>query len=136
MAASSQGISAFIRSAPRPSSATPTAHGKKAVSKTPSDGCADTCRAKPTSTNSPPDKSRPPPQPTTIPLENASTSIPPPRHSKPNCCTSNVNPHSRFRGNDEGERRHGPSPPPPTEEQASPATCRRRQTLAASAPEA
>jgi hypothetical protein len=37
----------------------------------------------------------------TIHPENVSTSIPQLRHSNPNCCTSNVNPSSRLRGNDE-----------------------------------
>ena len=38
---------------------------------------------------------------TIIPRENASATILPLRHSGTRCCTSNVNPHSRFRGNDE-----------------------------------
>ena len=87
----------------KPSSAIPTAPGKRAGSRTPSDACAGPCRAKPISPPSVPKSSMPSSPPTTIPHENAWTSKPQPRHSWLNCCTSNVNPPSRFRGNDDVE---------------------------------
>ena len=75
---------------------------QKAASKTPSVACAAPCLAKPTSPASqtlalPTSCSR-----ITIPLVSASVTKLPPRSSATSCCTSNVNPPSRFRGNDGG----------------------------------
>ena len=80
----------------KPSSAIPTAPGKRAGSRTPSDACDGHCRARLISSPSAPKPSMPSSPPTTIPHENAWTSKPQPRHSWLNCCTSNVNPPSRL----------------------------------------
>src|SRR5256885_3230082 len=58
-----------------PSSAIPTRPGRKAASKTPSDACAEPCRAKPTSPGSPPSISSNASRPTTTPRANALTGI-------------------------------------------------------------
>src|ERR1035438_6479801 len=90
-------------SASRPSSAILIAPGKKAESKTPSDACDDRCREKLISLPSIQKHSTPASQPITIHRENASASDHQQRSSQ-NCCTSNVNPPARLRGNDEEEQ--------------------------------
>src|SRR5882724_5194124 len=87
-------------SASGPSSAIPTAPGKKAASKTPSAACEDPCRARQTSRPSTATPSTPASPPTTTHPVSASDTNHPLRPSLLNCCTSNVNPPSRFRGND------------------------------------
>ena len=82
----------------------PHALGKKAASKTPSAACAAACRAKPTSPPSRNTTSSPSSKPTTTLPENASTITPQPKSSSHNCCTSNVNPPSGFRRNDDDRR--------------------------------
>ena len=78
-------------SASIPSSATPTAHGKKAASKTPSDASTKPApQNQPRRTLQPDLESRR--TPTTTPRENASASKHQPKPSF-NRCTSNVNPH-------------------------------------------
>jgi IS30 family transposase len=73
---------------------------KKAASKTPSGALDDICREPPISITSPATKSTQSLAHTTIPPENASTSIPQPRQSQITCCTSNVNPHPDVRQDD------------------------------------
>ena len=87
-------------SASKPSSAIPTALGKRAPSRTPSAACDGSSRATPTSPPSTTTPSMPASPPTTTPLENALASRPQPRYFLLNCCTSNVNPHPRFARDD------------------------------------
>src|SRR6202040_1343292 len=96
MAPSSPSITSSPRSSPSVlSSATLTAPGKKAPSKTPSDACEDPCLARQTSTPSTTICFAHSSWHTTIPPENASASNLQPKHFYPKCCTSNVNPHPR-----------------------------------------
>ena len=99
-APSSHATPACTASICKPSSATPTPPGRKAASKTPSAECDASSPAKPTS---PPSQTATSPRsckPTTQRPENASTSKHPPSYSSNTCCTSNVNPPPRLRGND------------------------------------
>jgi IS30 family transposase len=83
-----------------PSSATPTRHGKRAASRTPSDACAASCPAKPISQRSQTADSVAWSPLTTTPLANALTSAPRLRPLLKRC-TSNVNPPPRLRGDDD-----------------------------------
>src|SRR5882757_2341650 len=115
MEPSSHAIARFIVSPSRPSSAIPTRLGKRAGSKTPSAACAASFRAKPISQRSKTNASILSSVPTTTLRENALTSELQPRPSA-KCCTSNVNPPPRFRGDDSGKfvgrvsRRRNPPP--------------------------
>src|SRR5262245_39777541 len=99
MAPSSPVIACFTASPSKPSSAIPTPPGRRVASKMPSVVCAASSRARPTSQPSRIAASTPSCAPTTTPLENALTSKHPQRCSA-NCCTSNVNPPPRLRGDD------------------------------------
>src|SRR5882757_4368713 len=101
MEPSSHAIARFIVSPSRPSSAIPTRLGKRAGSKTPSAACAASFRAKPISQRSKTNASILSSVPTITLHENALTSELQPRPSA-KCCTSNVNPAPRFRGDDRG----------------------------------
>ena len=83
----------------QPSSAIATLPGKRAASRTQSAGCAASCHARPTSPRSPTSAFGRSSQLTTTLRANALTSEHPPRPS-PKCCTSNVNPPPRLRGDD------------------------------------
>src|SRR3546814_10879673 len=74
-----------------PTSATLAPHGRRAASKTPSAGYAETSPEKPTSTTCLPKPSTPSSKTTTTHPENASASLLQPKPS--DRCTSNVNPH-------------------------------------------
>jgi IS30 family transposase len=102
MEPSSPNISACNATESPPTSAMSARPGRKAASKMPSAASAASCPAKPTSTPSQNSSSKPPLAPTTIPRENASASKHQPKPST--CCTSNVNPPSRLRGNDGGSK--------------------------------
>src|SRR3546814_11794675 len=86
-----------------PTSATLAPHGRRAASKTPSAGYAETSPEKPTSTPCLPKPSTPSSKTTTTHPENASASFLKPKPS--DRCTSNVNPHpDQVRGVEGGYR--------------------------------
>ena len=85
----------------RPSSATPIRHGKKAESKMQSAVCAELSPEKLTWPPLPTIASSNSYKHTTIRLENVWTFEPRPNYSGTDCCTSNVNPPSGVRRNDE-----------------------------------
>ena len=74
--------------------------GRKAASRTPSGASAAPCPARPTSRASRPPDSPSSCRPTTTRHASASATRPPPRCFGIICCTWNVNPPSRVRGND------------------------------------
>src|SRR3546814_3016636 len=85
-----------------PTSATLAPHGRRAASKTPSAGYAETSPEKPTSTTCLPKPSTPSSKTTTTHPENASASLLQPKPS--DRCTSNVNPHpDQVRGDAESK---------------------------------
>src|SRR5712691_432173 len=94
-------ISSKPSSVSKPSSAIPTAPGKRVASKTPSVACVARCPARPTWQPSTPISSMPVPPPTTSHPESASASKPLPKPSFLNCCTSNVNPSTGLRRDDD-----------------------------------
>jgi len=83
-----------IASEPEPTSATLTALGRRAASKTPSAACDRPCRARPTWPPCRSGSSRPPLTATTQHPENVLAGRPLPKHSQDTStrCTSNVNP--------------------------------------------
>src|SRR3546814_17062737 len=83
--------------------------GRRAASKTPSAGYAETSPEKPTSTTCLPKPSTPSSKTTTTQPENASASLLQPKPS--DSCTSNVNPHpDQVRGAGTGNATHPPKP--------------------------
>ncbi len=99
MAPSSPVIGCFIASPSKPSFAIPTRPGRRAVSKTPSVVCAASSHAKLTLQPSRTNVFTLSCAPTTTPHESALTSKRRQRCST-DCCTSNVNPPPRFRGDE------------------------------------
>ena len=99
-APSSPATTSCTPAASRPSSATPTPPGRRAASRTPSGACAAPCPARPISRASRPLGSPSSCRPTTTRHASASATRPPPRCFGIICCTWNVNPPSRVRGND------------------------------------
>jgi len=83
----------------KPTSVIPIRPGRRAASRTPLAACAATCRARPTSRRSRTDASTRSSAPTTPPRASALTSGPRLKPS-PKCCTSNVNPPPRLRGDE------------------------------------
>jgi len=84
-----------------PFSVTPMRRGKKAALKTPSDACAEDCREKPTWLHSLTIACSRWSVPIITLRESVLTTKPRRRFSAVTCCTSNVNPPSRLRGNDD-----------------------------------
>src|SRR5258706_1578353 len=84
----------------QPSSAIPTHPGKRAESRTPSDACEGPFHEKPIWQHYRPNAWQASSVHTTTHPENALTGKLQQSSSASNCCTSNVNPPSRFRGND------------------------------------
>src|SRR6266700_1399370 len=84
-----------------PFSATLMHRGRRAALKTPSDACAEDCRGKLIWPRCPINACSPWCVPIITLRESVLTTKPRQRFSAVTCCTSNVNPPSRFRGNDE-----------------------------------
>src|SRR4029450_9240726 len=125
MATSSPVIVCFPASPSKLSSAIPTPPGRRGASKMPSVVCAASSRARPTSQPFRIAASTPSCAPTTTPRENALTSKHRQRCST-NCCTSNVNPPPRFRGDDNNKETSGASQEPRGPHQRAPHVRRRR----------
>lgn len=102
-APNSPAITTSMRSASRRSSVTPTRPGKKAASKMPLGGCAGPCPARPTWQLCRTSALHASSKRTIILHASASTIRPPPRCLETICCTSNVNPPSCLRRNDNSD---------------------------------
>src|SRR5207237_1485981 len=101
MALSSRTITASINYRCAPFSATLMHRGRRAALKTPSDACAEDCRGKLIWPRCPINACSPWCVPIITLPESVLTTKPRQRFSAVTCCTSNVNPPSRFHGNDD-----------------------------------
>src|SRR5207244_9013955 len=100
MALSSRTITASINYRCAPFSATLMHRGRRAALKPPSDACAEDCRGKLIWPRCPINACSPWCVPIITLRESVLTTKPRQRFSAVTCCTSNVNPPSRFHGND------------------------------------